>query len=183
MVCNPSDYPRYPKCFDDVVDIVKEANTKGVAVKPFGNQQGQSDLICTSGIPMAIGGLRTRKMNADDTVTFGAGLNLYECGEFLRQHGRALPTLPVYGNITLSGAIVAGEHGNSLKFDATLAAQVVKMTIINSKGEIQVISDPDDLKAFSVNLGLLGKFNWLNDFRNFFSSYAMIFRYLYRHYT
>lgn len=157
MVCNPSDYPRYPESAEDVAKIVKEANTKGVAVKPFGNQQGQSDLICTAGIPMAIGALQYSKMNADNTATFGAGVNLFDCGEFLRQNGRALATLPVYGNITLVGAVVTGEHGNSLNFDSTFAALVVKMTIVNSMGEIQIISSPDELKAFSLSLGLLGK--------------------------
>ncbi|XP_037045984.1 probable L-gulonolactone oxidase 4 [Bradysia coprophila] len=156
VVCNPSDSPRYPESADDVEKIVKEAITKGVAVKAYGNQNGQSDLICTAGIPMAIGALQYKKMNDDNTVTFGAGVNLFDCGEFLRQNGRALATVPPYGSITLVGAVVTGEHGNSLNYDSTLAAQVVKMTIINSKGDIQVISSPDELKAFSLSLGLLG---------------------------
>lgn len=31
------------------------------------------------------------------------------------------------------------------------------MAIVNGLGEIMIISDPDDLKAFRINLGLLGK--------------------------
>lgn len=162
VVCTPSDYPRYPTCADDVAKIVKEAIGKGVAVKSFGNQQGQTDLICTEGLPMGIGALQSSQMNADNTATFGAGINLFDCAEFLRKNGRALETLSVYGNITLGGAILTGEQGNSLKFDATIASLVVRMTIINSKGEIQVISCPEELKAFSLSLGLLGKCNGKN---------------------
>lgn len=106
---------------------------------------------------MGISAIQTCKFNADKTATFGAGVNLYDCGEFLRKNGRALATLSVFGNITLSGAILTGEQGNSLKFDASISSLVVKMTIINSKGEIQVISRSEDIKAFSLSLGLLGE--------------------------
>lgn len=156
-VCRPSDYPRYPKCADDVASIVKEAIKRGVKVKAFGNQLGQTDLICTLGIPVSIGGLRSFQMNRDNTATFGSGVNIHDCAEFLRKHNRALRTTPEYGNMTLSGSILTGEQGNSLKFDASISSLVVKMTIVNSKGEIQVISCPDELKAFSLSLGLLGK--------------------------
>lgn len=137
---------------------MKEANAKGVSVKSFGKlQHTQTDLICTEGIPIGISALQSYKMNADNTVTFGAGVTLYECGEFLRKNGRAFATLSVFGNRTLSGAILTGEQGNSLKFDATISSQVVAMTIVNSEGEIQIISSPAELKAFSLSLGLLGK--------------------------
>lgn len=180
VVCTPSDYPRYPKTADDVAKIVKEATDKGVAVKSFGNQQGQTDLICTEGMPMGIGALQSCKMNADNTATCGAGINLFDFAEFLRKNGRALETLPVYGNITLSGAILTGEQGNSRKCDASISSQVVRMTIINSKGEIQEISCPEELKAFSLSLGLLGKSN-CESFRILITS-TITFRYRRRRY-
>lgn len=156
-LCNPSDYPRYPKTANDVVAIVKEAIKKGVGVKAFGNQLAQSDLICTEGIPMAIGGLQSIEMNCDDEVTVGPGVSIYDLTEFLRKNGRELRTTPIYGNMTVGGAILTGEQGNSLKFDASISSLVVEMTIVNGKGEIQIISCSEELKAFSLSLGLLGK--------------------------
>lgn len=149
---------------------MKEAIAKGLAIKSFGNQLAQTDLICTEGIPMGISALQSCILNADKTATCGPGVNLFDLGEFLRKNDRALATLPVYGNITLGGAILTGEQGNSLKHDATISSQVVSITIINSKGEIQVVSRPEELNVFSVSLGLLGKLTQYNCMHSYFLS-------------
>ncbi len=159
MECNASECPRYPKNAADVEEIVKEAIGKGVAVKAFSHMRSQSDLICTAGIPISIGNLTFTKMNRDKTVTFGAAVKLYDCFEFLRKHDRSLAILPVNGNGAVAAAVLKGAHGNSLRRDSTFASLVVKMTIINSKGKRQVISRPEDLQAYTLGLGLLGKFN------------------------
>lgn len=95
---------RYPKTIADVVNIVEEAIDRGVKVKAIGSRHSQTDIICTEGIPIVMSGLNSCKMNADNvTATFGAGITLYEAGEFLLQNGRALRTTPAYGGITLVG--------------------------------------------------------------------------------
>lgn len=148
---------RYPKTTEEVVSIVKEARARGVKVKPFGSRHSQTDIICTEGIPIDMNGLTSRKMNPDNvTATFGAGIILYDAGEFLRQNGRALRTTPAYGGITLGGAIGTGAHGSTIKYNASISAQVAKMTIVDGRGDVVEISDPTDLKAFKINLGLLG---------------------------
>lgn len=150
---------RYPKSVQEVVDIVKEAIDRGVTVKAFGLRHSQTDIICTEGIPIDNTGLRFFQMNSDNTATLGAGVSLHDAATFLRQNGRGFRTMPGYGNITLSGAIGTGAHGSTIKYNASISSQVVKMTIVNGKGEVQEISDSQDLKAFRINLGLLGK--WL----------------------
>lgn len=51
---------------------------------------------------------------------------------------------------------MTGAHGSSIKYHSSISAQVVGMTIVNGKGQIQKIYEPEDLKAFKVHLGLLG---------------------------
>lgn len=102
-------------------------------------------------------GLTSKKMNDDNTATFGAGLNLREATTFLRLHGRGFRTTPGFGNITIGGAIGTGAHGSSIKYNASISAQVAKLKIVNGKGKLQEITDPKDLLAFKMHLGLLGK--------------------------
>lgn len=52
---------------------------------------------------------------------------------------------------------VSAAHGSTIRYNASVSSQVTKMTIVNGKGEIKVISDPQELKAFKMHLGLLGR--------------------------
>lgn len=156
-LCSPSSYIRYPKTEQDVVKIVQEAIRTGVKVKAFGERHSQTDIICTEGIPVDNRGLQSFQMHPDGvTATFGAGVNLRACTEYLRQRGRALKTTPAYGNITLAGAIGTGAHGSTIKYNASISSQVVGVRIVDGKGKIQDISNPEDLSALRLHLGLLG---------------------------
>lgn len=136
---------------------MQEAIKRGVKVKAIGARHSQTDIICTDGIPVDMHGLRTFQMNPDNTATIGAGVNVRDATEFLRQNGRALRTIPGFGNITLGGAIGTGAHGSTIRYNASISSQVVGLTIVNGTGQIQKISDPEDLKAFRMAVGLLGK--------------------------
>lgn len=141
-----------------MVDIVKEAISRGVTVKAFGARHSQTDIICTEGIPVDNQRIRSFHMNDDGiTATFGSGVNLRDATEFLRQHGRGLRTTPAYGNITLAGAIGTGAHGSTIRYNASISSQVVGLTVVDGMGNVRKISEPNDLKSFRINLGLLGK--------------------------
>jgi FAD/FMN-containing dehydrogenase len=60
------------------------------------------------------------------------------------------------GGITIGGAIGTAAHGSSLLHPTSLSEQAISMTIIDGHGSLRVISDPKDLNAFRVHLGLLG---------------------------
>lgn len=160
--CTPSDHIRYPKTVQDVVNIVNEAIDRGVTVKAFGARHSQTDVICTEGIPIDNQRLRYFHINDDGvTATFGAGVNLRDATEFLRQHGRGLRTTPAFGNITLGGALGTGSHGSSIKYNASISSQVVGLTVVDGLGRVRKIYDSENLKAFRLNLGLLGKFLYI----------------------
>lgn len=158
--CSPSDVIRYPESLQDVVDIVHEAIYRGTTVKIFGERHSQTDIICTNGIPVDSRGIRSFRMNNDGvTATIGSGVNLRDATEFLRKHGRGLRTTPAYGNITIGGAIGTGSHGSTIKYNASISSQVVGLTVVDGTGRVRKITDSEDLKAFRLNLGLLGKNN------------------------
>lgn len=141
-----------------MIDIVKEAISRGTTVKAFGARHSQTDIICTEGIPIDVNGIRFFRMNDDGvTATFGAGINLRDATEFLRNHNRGLRNTPAYGNITLAGAIGTGAHGSTIRYNASISSQVVGLTVVDGMGNVREISDPVDLRSFRLNLGLLGK--------------------------
>lgn len=130
---------------------------RGLKVKAFGVRHSQTDIICTDGIPVDVTGLAWIRMNADRTVTVGAGTNMHDTTRFLRTKGRGFKTTPAYGNITIGGAIGTGAHGSTIKYHASISEQVVSVKIVNGLGQIQVVTDPEDMKAFKLHLGLLGE--------------------------
>lgn len=149
---------RYPRTLEEVVDIVHEAIGRGTTVKIFGERHSQTDIICTNGIPVDSRGIRFFHMNDDgETATFGSGVNLRDATAFLRKNGRGLRTTPAYGNITLGGAIGTGSHGSTIKYNASISSQVVALTVVDGTGRVRKITDEEDLRAFRLNLGLLGK--------------------------
>lgn len=126
-------------------------------MKAFGLRHSQTDIICTDGIPIDNRKLQFYQMNEDGvTATFGSGVSLREATMFLRKFNRGFRTTPAYGNITIGGATGTGSHGSTIKYNASLSSQVVGMRIVDGKGEIQEICDPEDLHAFRIHLGLLG---------------------------
>lgn len=159
---------------------MQEAISRGTTVKIFGERHSQTDIICTEGwenifanfpnvikmkclpgIPVDSRGLRFFHMHDDGvTATFGSGVNLRDATEFLRKYGRALRTTPAYGNITLGGAIGTGSHGSTIKYNASISSQVVGLTVVDGKGIVRKITQSEDLRAFRLNLGLLGEL-WL----------------------
>ncbi len=125
-------------------------------MKAFGERHSQTDIICTEGIPVDNRGLQYFKMNSDGTATFGAGVSLRACTEFLRKNNRGLKTTPAYGNITLGGAIGTGAHGSTIKYNASISSQVVSVRIVDGMGKTQDVSNREDLNALKIHLGLLG---------------------------
>lgn len=135
-----------------------EAIYRGITVKIFGERHSQTDIICTDGIPVDSRGLRYFQMNDDGvTATIGSGVNLRDATEFLRSHGRGLRTTPAFGNITIGGAIGTGSHGSTIKYNASISSQVVGLTVVDGQGIVRRITDSEDLRAFRLNLGLLGE--------------------------
>jgi len=138
------------------VSIVQGAIASGKTVKAFGHMHSITDIICTGGIPVDMRGIGGMVMNPDQSVTVGAGVNMYETTEFIKANGRAFRTTPAFGNITIGGALGTGAHGSSLRYTSSISEQVIGVTIVDGLGNIQNITSESDLNAFRIHLGLLG---------------------------
>ncbi|OXA63154.1 L-gulonolactone oxidase 2 [Folsomia candida] len=154
--CTPSEPIHYPKSTEEVVNIVKRAIGENKTVKAFGSRHSITDIICTDGYPVSMKHFDHAIDNEDGTATFGAGIELQDAMIFLEKNGRTLISLPTFGGITLGGAIGTGAHGSSLLHPTSISDQVVRLTLVDGRGSLRDVSDPNELNALRVNLGLFG---------------------------
>lgn len=95
---------------------------------------------------------------AKQQATVRAGTKLYTLGEALFAHGLAMENLGDIDRQSLGGTIGTGTHGTGLQF-GSISTQVVKLRLVNGKGEIVECSptqNPSLFKAAQVSLGALG---------------------------
>lgn len=98
--CKSLEPPRFPKTHQEVVAIVKEAISRGVKVKAYGARHSSTDIICTDGIPIDMHGIQDMSLDHKFRVTVGAGVTVGAMTEYLAKHGRGLPIIPAFQNIT-----------------------------------------------------------------------------------
>ena len=97
------------------------------------------------------------------TLTVGAGMTLFNLLDAAEVHNMSIRAgaLPIYGNLTVSGVILASAHGSGLGTISSLGDLVTKVKWVNGKGEI-LVSDTateagaEEVKALVGGLGLLG---------------------------
>lgn len=91
-------------------------------------------------------------------VTVKGGTKLSELGELLFEQGLAMENLGDIDAQSIAGTISTGTHGTGIAF-GTISTQVVKLKLINGKGEIVECSETENkslFKAAQVSLGMLG---------------------------
>ena len=96
-------------------------------------------------------------------LTVGAGMTLFNLLDAAELHNMSIRAgaLPIYGNLTVSGVILASAHGSGLGTISSLGDLVTKVKWVNGKGEILVsdtATEPgaEEVKALVGGLGLLG---------------------------
>lgn len=158
VVCSTKHQPLYPLTLPDIQSIVRYANKNALPVKVLGNQHTVSDSICTTGLPVILHEIRHFSFTNDRYIAVvGAGMRIAELFERLNEHNRTISGPPVYGGVTVGGAIANAVHGTGLKFPVSISDQIVAITLVDGTGNIQHVSKNDKFfSALKSNLGLLG---------------------------
>jgi len=159
ITCEAHEAVHFPKSIDEVQSLVHYAIKNNLKVKAIGSRHSATDVICSDpdGIAINMHGIDHMTYNSEDeTVTTGPGVTLAQLQQFLDSKGRGLISAPSFGGITIGGGVAIGVHGSTLLHHACLSDFVVSLKVIDGLGNIQVIDKAQDLRAFRVNLGLLG---------------------------
>lgn len=163
-----------PTDSDQVLQVLQEAASQGVAVRPAGSGHSCSPLVPTGGVLLDTSALKGLVSVDEDhqRVTVFAGTTLQELNLALEQHGLALANLPDSSHMSVGGALATGTHGTGLG-QPSLGGQVVGLSLATPGGELISCSEthrPELLDAARVNLGVLGvvvsvTFQCVNAFR------------------
>jgi hypothetical protein len=148
-----------PQSLDELVDLVREAESEGVTVRAVGSGHSWSDCALTTGFLVEPGGL-TRALEPDllrSGVDAGrlarveSGMRVRELNEHLDARGLALAVMGGYDGQTVAGVVSTATHGSGIEF-GPIADSVRSIDLVASRGKVWRIEradGPTDAAAYA----------------------------------
>jgi L-gulonolactone oxidase len=157
--CTPASV-EHPHSEGELADLVKRAAASGRRVKVIGAGHSFTDIACTDGVQVQLGGFaRAMSVDADHRlVTVEAGITIARLSEWLASEGLAMPNLGDIAYQTISGAISTATHGTGARLGG-IATQVRALNLVTADGSVLSCSadrEPEVFSAARVGLGALG---------------------------
>ena len=146
-----------PRDEAEVAGAVRRAREGGRTVRVAGAGHSFSDVVPTDGVLLRLDAF-ARVLDADAASGLArvqAGITLHALGPALAAHGLGLENQGDIDAQTLAGALATATHGTGARF-RNLSANVVGMRLVDGRGEVVELTDPEDLRAARVALGALG---------------------------
>ena len=146
-----------PRDEAEVAGAVRRAREGGRTVRVAGAGHSFSDVVPTDGVLLRLDAF-DRVLDADAASGLArvqAGITLHALGPALAAHGLGLENQGDIDAQTLAGALATATHGTGARF-RNLSANVVGMRLVDGRGEVVELTDPEDLRAARVALGALG---------------------------
>jgi L-gulono-1,4-lactone dehydrogenase len=155
--CAPAAIVR-PASEEELAAAVRAAVARGQGVRAAGSGHSFTDIACTDGALVDLGGMQSVVDVQGELVTVEAGITLRRLGEELAARGLALENQGDIDAQTLAGATATGTHGTGARF-RNLSAGIAGLRLITAAGEALDLSPDTDADAFlaaRVSLGALG---------------------------
>ncbi len=149
-----------PRSVEEIAAAVTRASSAGMPVRVAGSGHSFSDIACTDGMQLRLGGL-SQVLDVDresGLVRVQAGITIRELNQRVAEHGLALENLGDIDAQTIAGAISTATHGTGARL-ANIPSQVQEITLVLADGSTLTCSarsDPETFRAARVSLGALG---------------------------
>ena len=153
---NPVDLPM-PADESEVQAIVQRAISENHGVRVVGTAHSFSPIVASDGYILSLdnlSGLISTDLDRCE-ATVRAGTKLHALGEPLRHAGLALANQGDIDRQALAGALSTGTHGTGPRY-GNLSSRITGMRLVNGRGEISQIDEPDVLRAARVSIGTFG---------------------------
>ena len=153
-----------PNTVDDIVDIVKQANTQNSKqkIRVVGRAITWSALAQTDGYMVDLENFSSISIDrSTGMVTVGAGALLMEVEAALSDQGLAIPSNAVTLMPRIGGLVAAGCHGSGYNY-SIVSDYVQSVSMVLASGELRTFSaeelgnDSDLMNAVRLNLGTFG---------------------------
>eukprot|EP00047_Mylnosiga_fluctuans_P016485 m.54708 g.54708 ORF g.54708 m.54708 type:complete len:359 (-) comp6614_c0_seq1:686-1762(-) len=157
QTCRPARYFE-ARTEQDVLDVIRLAESNGAKLKVIGSGHSPSDIGCTDGYMVSLHKL-DRILHVDpetSLVTVEAGVTLETLNERLAtEHSLALTNLGSISAQSVAGAIATGTHGSGVNF-GIIATCITALRIVSGGGQITTASASQNPEVFSAALCGLG---------------------------
>jgi hypothetical protein len=150
-----------PGSLEEIVEIVKEAESAGVTVRAVGSRHSWSDVALTSGYVLEPEGvnrpleLERELLRVDPRepplVRVQAGMRIRELNAYLDERGLGLPNMGGYDGQTVAGVMATSTHGSGLSF-GPLTDLARSIDVVGSGGvvyRVEPAEGPTDPAAFA----------------------------------
>ena len=163
FTADPSRYFK-PNTVDDIVDIVKQANTQNPKqkIRVVGSSHSWSALAQTDGYMVDLENFSSISIDrSTGLVTVGAGALMMEVEAALSDQGLAIPSNAVTLMPRIGGLVAAGCHGSGYNY-SIISDYVHSVSMVLASGETRTFSadelgeDSDIMNTVRLNLGTFG---------------------------
>ena len=146
-----------PESEAEVLQLLKQQ--RGQTVRVVGSRHAWSDAIQTDGLLINLEKLNRVWVSPDrSTAVVGAGCQIKDALQQLKEHGLTLPSVGLIDEQTIAGATATGTHGSG-KHSLSHYVRRVRIAHYDSKTDEPVITEIDsgtELLAARCSLGLMG---------------------------
>src|SRR3954467_11910413 len=142
----------HPDSEAEIAEIVKRGEGP---IRVAGTGHSFTDIVLTDGVLLHLDRMASLTRVEGDVAHAQAGMTLHALGPALAAHGLALENQGDIDAQTVAGALATGTHGTGATY-RNLSANVVGMRLVDGRGDLVELTDPEDLKAARVSIGALG---------------------------
>ena len=142
----------HPRSEEEIAEIVRRGNGP---VRVAGTGHSFTDIVLTDGVLLHLDNLASLAGVEGDVARVQAGMTLHALGPVLARHGLGLENQGDIDAQTVAGALATGTHGTGETY-RNLSANVVGMRLVDGRGNVVELTDPEDLRAARVSVGALG---------------------------
>lgn len=146
-----------PADLDGLIAAVRAAAARELPIRVAGTGHSLMPLARTAGCLIVTEHLRRVLRIEEDEIEVEAGARLGDVEETAWEVGLSLEGGTNYSKMSVGGLIATGAHGSS-PTHGTLSSRVVGVRLVTADGDLVTLdaSDPDQLRAARLHLGLLG---------------------------
>src|SRR4051812_10513754 len=142
----------HPRSEEEIAEIVRRGNGP---IRVAGTGHSFTDIVLTEGVLLHLDRMASLTGVQGDVARVQAGMTLHALGPELARHDLGLENQGDIDAQTVAGALATGTHGTGETY-RNLSANVVGMRLVDGRGNVVEIADPEDLRAARVSVGALG---------------------------
>src|SRR3954468_4334181 len=151
QTCSPRQ-ELHPGSEAEIAEIVKRGDGP---VRVAGTGHSFTDIVLTDGVLLHLDRMASLTRVEGDVAHVQAGMTLHALGPALAARGLALENQGDIDAQTVAGALATGTHGTGETY-RNLSANVVGMRLVDGRGNVVELTDPEDLRAARVSVGAFG---------------------------